>query len=171
MARLADLLLFLLLLLPNLPTAAGGLDDADERLYQVQLSLAQKGDPRAQYFLGEMHEQGLGTKQDPEEAFKWYAKAAEAGDVLAKRKLSMRNEIETEIKSEKALETARPVHMTTVENPRLTATQTAKTSDTQAAEVEAKRQQAVKAARDKRRAAVRAMVLDRIKHPIGEPFE
>lgn len=171
MAKLIGCLLFLFLLLPSLPAAAGGLDDADERLYQVQLSLAQKGDPRAQYFLGEMHEQGLGTKQDPEEAFKWYAKAAAAGDVLAKRKLSMRKEIETEVKTEKALETAPPAHATTEENPRLTPTQTAKTGDTPAAEVEAKRQQALKAARDKRRAAVRAMMLDRMRHPIGEPFE
>ncbi|HYA37215.1 MAG TPA: hypothetical protein VEI74_02925 [Candidatus Methylomirabilis sp.] len=171
MARLTGCLLFLFLLLPSLPAAAGGLDDADERLYQVELSLAQKGDPRAQYFLGEMHEQGLGTKQDPEEAYKWYARAAEAGDVLAKRKLSMRKEIETEVRSEKALETAAPAHATPAEKPGLAATQTAKAGDPQATEAEAKRQQALKAARDKRRAAVRAMVLDRMRHPIGEPFE
>jgi TPR repeat protein len=175
MARLTGCLLFLFLLLPSVPAAAGGIDDADERLYQAQLALAQKGDPRAEYFLGEMHEHGLGTKQDAEEAFKWYAKAAESGDVLAKRKLSMRKEIETEIKTEKELETAPPPPPAVTEKKRNTqpsaATVTAKAKDTQAAEAEAKRQQALQAARDKRRAAVRAMILDRIRHPIGDPFE
>lgn len=177
MVRLTGWLLFLFLLLPSMPAAAGALDDADERLYQAQLALAQKGDPRAEYFLGEMHEHGLGTKQDAAEAFKWYAKAAESGDVLAKRKLSLRKEIETEIKTEQAAETASPPPppATVTEKKRGTAlpaaSVTARAKDTQAAEAEAKHQQALQAARDKRRAAVRAMILDRIRHPIGDPFE
>jgi len=175
MARLTGCLLFLFLLLPAVPAAAGGLDDADERLYQAQLALAEKGDPRAQYFLGEMHEHGLGTKQDAGQAFKWYAKAAESGDVLAKRKLSMRKEIETEIKTEETLETtpSPPPSPAVTEKkrnatrPATTATATAK--NTQTVKAEAKYQQAL--AREKRRAAVRAMILDRIRHPIGDPFE
>lgn len=179
MARLTGCLLFLFLLLSFLPVGAGGIDDADERLYQAQLALAQKGDPRAQYFLGEMYEQGLGTKQNAEEAFKWYATAAERGDVLAKRKLSMRKEIEAEIKADRTPEPVAPPSPplpapAVKEKPRPIPTQTAKTktSDPRAAEEEARRQQAIKAAeREKRRAAVRAMILDRIRHPIGEPFE
>lgn len=171
MARYAGCLMFLLLLLSFLPAGAGGIDDADERLYQAQLALAQKGDPRAQYFLGEMYEQGLGTKQNPEEALKWYATAAERGDVLAKRKLSMRKESETDAKTDKAPDAAAPPPPAVKEKSRPTPTQTAKTSDTRADE-EAKRQLAIKAAeREKRRAAVRAMILDRIRHPIGDPFE
>jgi len=180
MARLTGCLLFLFLLLPSVPAAAGGLDDADERLYQAQLALAEKGDPRAQYFLGEMHEHGLGTKQDAGEAFKWYAKAAESGDVLAKRKLSMRKEIETEIKIEETLEQApSPLPSPALPSPAVTekkrnatrppATTTATAKNTQTVKAEATRQQAL--AREKRRAAVRAMILDRIRHPIGDPFE
>ncbi len=173
MARYSGWLLFLFLLLSFLPAGAGGIDDADERLYQVQLALALKGDPRAQYFLGEMYEQGLGTKQDTEEAFKWYATAAERGDVLAKRKLAMRSkEVETEAKTHNASPSAAVAPPTVKEKPRPLPTQTAKTGDTPAADEEAKRQQAIHAAeREKRRAAVRAMVLDRMRHPIGEPFE
>ena len=174
MARYTGYLMFLFLLLSFLPVGAGGIDDADERLYQAQLALAQKGDPRAQYFLGEMYEQGLGTKQNPEEALKWYATAAERGDILAKRKLSMRKESETDVKTDKAPDAAAappPPPPAIKEKRRPTPTQTAKTSDTPAAE-EAKRHLAIKAAeREKRRAAVRAMILDRIRHPIGEPFE
>jgi len=175
MARLTGCLLFLFLLLPAVPAAAGGLDDADERLYQAQLALAEKGDPRAQYFLGEMHEHGLGTKQDAGEAFKWYAKAAESGDVLAKRKLSMRKEIETEIKIEETLEQApSPLPSPAVTEKKRNATRppattTATAKNTQTVKAEATRQQAL--AREKRRAAVRAMILDRIRHPIGDPFE
>ena len=175
MVRLTGCLLFLFLLLPSVPAAAGGLDDADERLYQAQLALAEKGDPRAQYFLGEMHEHGLGTKQDAGEAFRWYAKAAESGDVLAKRKLSMRKEIESEIKTEENLETAPspppPPAVTEKKRntPSPTATVTAKAKNTQTAEAETKHEQAL--AREKRRTAVRAMILDRIRHPIGDPFE
>jgi len=173
MARYTGYLMFLFLLLSFLPAGAGGIDDADERLYQAQLALAQKGDPRAQYFLGEMYEQGLGTKQNPEEALKWYATAAERGDILAKRKLSMRKESEMDVKTDKAPDAAAPLPPPPAikEKHRPTPTQTAKTSDTPAAE-EAKRHLAIKAAeREKRRAAVRAMILDRIRHPIGEPFE
>jgi TPR repeat protein len=176
MARLSGGLLFLFVLQSFLPAGAAGIDDADERLFQAQLALAQKGDPRAEYFLGEMHEHGLGTKQNAEEAFKWYTKAAESGDVLAKRKLSMRKEIETEIKTEQAVEPASPPPPppAVAEKKRNTppsAAVTASARDTRAAEAEAKRQQAIQAERDKRRAAVRAMILDRIRHPIGDPFE
>jgi len=171
MARYTGCLLFLFLLLSLLPVGAGGIDDADERLYQAQLALAQKGDPRAQYFLGEMYEQGLGTKQNTEEALKWYSTAAERGDVLAKRKLSMRKESALEVETDKTPESVTPPPPAVKAKPRALPTQTAKTSDTRAGE-EAKRQLAIKAAeREKRRAAVRAMILDRIRHPIGEPFE
>lgn len=171
MAKWTGCLLLLFLLLPAVPAAAGGLDDADERLYQAQLALAEKGDPRAQYFLGEMHEHGLGTKQDAGEAFKWYAKAAESGDVLAKRKLSMRKEIETEIKIEETLEKApAPPPAPAVTEKKRNATPSAATAkNTQTVKADATRQQAL--AREKRRAAVRAMILDRIRHPIGDPFE
>ena len=92
--------LFLFLILPGTPANSAGLEDADTRLFQVQLAMAEQCKPRAQYYLGEMHEQGLGTKQDVDEAFKWYAKAADQGDAMAKRKMALRKEIISEIKKE-----------------------------------------------------------------------
>jgi TPR repeat protein len=96
--RILSHLLVLFLSATSVSAGAAGLEDADERLFQVQLALAMKGDARAQYFLGEMHEQGLGTRQNIDEAFKWYAKAAEKGDSWAKRKLAHRAKIEEDLR-------------------------------------------------------------------------
>ena len=155
---------------------AAGLDDADERLFRVQLAMAEKGDVRAQYYLGEMHEQGLGTRQNLGEAFKWYEKAAEKGDAWAKRKLVHRAEIEASMKKDQAVENLKTAPApgkqktpgNTANNDRVTTTSDvmAKASD---ANDEAEK---IKAAeREKRRAAVRAMILERIRHPVGELFE
>ena len=139
--------LLLFLLTPVFTATSAGLDDADARLFKAQLAMAEKGDMRAQYYLGEMHEQGLGTRPDVDEAFKWYAKAAEQGDPLAKRKLTHRQEIIGEMKS-------RSTPMADVPND-----QAGKETDrTEVAE------------REKRRATVRAMILERMRHPVGAPF-
>ena len=170
-------LVMLFLLLASLPTIADGLDDADERLFRVQLSLAEKGDVRAQYFLGEMHEQGLGTKQDVHEAFKWYEKAAAKGDAWAKRKLAHRTEIEKEMSQEPAADVPPPAPaLRQTKNP---ATREASSEKNTAmltaqndARTHAQEEEKIKAAeREKRRAAVRAMIRERLRHPIGEPFE
>jgi TPR repeat protein len=91
-------LLVLFLSATSVSAGAAGLADANERLFRVQLALAMKGDAHAQYFLGEMHEQGFGTPQDIDEAFKWYAKAAEKGGSGAKRKLAYRAKIEESLR-------------------------------------------------------------------------
>ena len=166
--------LFIILLITCAPVKAAGLDDADERLFRVQLAMAEKGDVRAQYYLGEMHEQGLGTRQNLGEAFKWYEKAAEKGDAWAKRKLVHRAEIESSAKKDQAvsnLKTAPAPEMhqfpgNTANNDRATTT-----SDVmaKAATDEAGKIKAVE--REKRRAAVRTMILERIRHPAGELFE
>jgi TPR repeat protein len=153
---------------------AAGLDDADERLFRVQLAMAEKGDVRAQYYLGEMHEQGLGTRQNLGEAFKWYEKAAEKGDAWAKRKLVHRAEIESSAKKDQAVENLKTAPApekqqypgNTANNDRATTT-----SDVmaKAATDEAGKIKAVE--REKRRAAVRTMILERIRHPAGELFE
>jgi len=168
--------LFIFLLMTGIPVKAASLDDADERLFRVQLAMAEKGDVRAQYYLGEMHEQGLGTQQNIGEAFKWYEKAAEKGDAWAKRKLAHRAEIEASAKKDQAIELPKsapaPETQTkpqnTVNNGRVTMTANvmAKTVD---ATDEAEK---IKAAeREKRRAAVRAIILERIRHPAGGLFE
>lgn len=175
-ARSTCLFLFAFVLLPAMPANSAGLEDADVRLFKVQLAMAEKGDTRAQYFLGEMHEQGLGTKQDVDEAFKWYTKAADQGDTLALRKLAYRKEIITEIKQEQEIEKLGSSAPTTrPENPG----NTAKSATTSKPAVVARTDQAQleqerikKAAeREKRRAMVRAMVLERMRNPVGGMFE
>lgn len=44
---------------------------------------AKKGDPIAQYKLGEMYHKGKGCEQNYGKAFEWYKKAAEQGDEAA----------------------------------------------------------------------------------------
>ena len=51
--------------------------------------VAEQGDVLAQFTLGFMHENGIGTKYDNEEAIKWYTKAAEQGHALAQYNLGM----------------------------------------------------------------------------------
>ena len=167
--------LFLFLLMPGIPANSAGLDDADERLFKVQLAMAEKGSTRAQYYLGEMHEQGLGTRQDVNEAFKWYAKAAEQGDSLAKRKLALRREIISEIMKEQEAEKQKSSRTTvfpgksvdTSRNNGLSAPVAVAQTD-HALQTEDRIKAAEKA---KRRAAVRAMILERMRNPVGELFE
>jgi TPR repeat protein len=99
--RFLSHLLVFFLSVTSVSAGAADLKDADVRLFQVQLAQAMKGDARAQYYLGEMHEQGLGTRQNIDEAFKWYAKAAKNGDSWAKRKLAHRAEIEEDLRQKK----------------------------------------------------------------------
>ncbi len=176
-ARSALLFLSVFILLPAMPARSAGLEDADERLFKVQLAMAEKGDSRAQYFLGEMHEQGLGTRQDVEEAFKWYAKAAEQGDPWAKRKLANRKEIMDEIKQQQEAEN--PGNAVSPAAPENTVKPGAGTAPAKPATVaradqaklEQERIKKAAAEREKRRAMVRAMVLERMRNPVGGLFE
>jgi TPR repeat protein len=175
-ARSTCLFLFAFVLLPATPANSAGMDDADERLFKVQLTMAEKGDTRAQYYLGEMHEQGLGTKQDVDEAFKWYAKAAEQGDSLAMRKLAHRKEIISEIKQEQEAEKlGSSVTTTKPENNGETAKRASPSTPAAVARADQARleQERIKKAaeREKRRAMVRAMVLERMRNPVGGMFE
>lgn len=173
-------LLLLIFLTAAIPVGAAGLEDADLRLFRVQLSIAEKGDARAQYYLGEMHEQGLGTEQNINEAFKWYAKAAERGDRMAKRKLEHRVEIETEIKKEQTIEippkTSESIVPQTVKKPaaaRKDAPTVMAQSDSNLKETERLREieKAKAAEREKRRSMVRAILLERMRNPGPGMFE
>ena len=173
--------LFLLSLLITLSVEAAGIDDADQRLFQVQQSLANKGDARAQYYFGEMYEQGLGTAQNFKEAFKWYAKAAEQGDTLAKRKLAHRSEIEADAKAEQAADAIKAAPETPKDpgtppnKPRITGKikppSAAARRDRSAIDREKMKAAHQAAEKEKRRAAVRAMIRESTLHPVGEPFE
>ena len=50
---------------------------------------AQAGDPKAQVYVGEIYERGLGTEPDYARAAEWYRKAAEQGEPRAQASLSV----------------------------------------------------------------------------------
>ena len=75
-------LVFSCLLTFSIPASA---DDVD--LFNAMLALANKGDAEAQYHVGMMHNNGIGTPQDPRQAFEWFQKAAASSDPLGAYKL------------------------------------------------------------------------------------
>ncbi len=75
-------LAFSCLLIFSMPAAAG---DADT--FKAMVALANKGDAEAQYHVGMMHNNGIGTQQDPKQAFEWFQKSTASGDPLGAYKL------------------------------------------------------------------------------------
>ncbi len=91
--------LLLFLVVPAAFAAEG--EDPYVKLFKVQEGMAAKGDPLAEYYLGEMYESGLGTKPDLEQALSLYRRSAAKGNVLAKRKLEEIARDQEEVKKEK----------------------------------------------------------------------
>jgi uncharacterized protein len=61
---------------------------ADDRAtFNGMLALANKGDAEAQYHVGMMYNNGIGTQQDPKQAFGWFEKSAAGHDPLGAFKL------------------------------------------------------------------------------------
>ena len=58
------------------------------RQFRAQESLALQGNVESQYRVGEMCEQGLGTRRDAAMAYLWYSKAARQGDARARDRLA-----------------------------------------------------------------------------------
>ncbi len=75
-------LLFSCLLFFSLPSCA---DDAVT--FDRMLVLASTGDAEAQYHVGMMYNNGIGTSQDPRQAFAWFQKSAASDDPLGAYKL------------------------------------------------------------------------------------
>ena len=75
-------LLFSTLLLCMSPAIAG-----DEDTFKAMLVLADKGDAEAQYHVGMMYNNGIGTTQDTKQAFAWFQKATAGNDPLGAYKL------------------------------------------------------------------------------------
>jgi uncharacterized protein len=50
---------------------------------ELWLPLAEQGEPKAQFFLGFMHDMGFGVPEDDKKALKWYQLSAEQGDSRA----------------------------------------------------------------------------------------
>ena len=70
------------LLIFSMPANA---NEADTFIAMV--ALANKGDAEAQYHVGMMHNNGIGTQRDPKQAFAWFQKAAASNDPLGAYKL------------------------------------------------------------------------------------
>lgn len=63
--------------------------DADrERALIVLMSAAEQGHPHAQFEAGRLYEKGVDIDANPEEAMRWYRKAAAQGDKLALQRIS-----------------------------------------------------------------------------------
>ncbi|MGY3147173.1 TPR repeat protein [Bradyrhizobium sp. USDA 3397] len=75
-------LAFLGLLLFAMPAGAN-----DTRTFNAMVALANRGDAEAQYHVGMMHNNGIGTQQDRSQAFEWFQKSAAANDPLGAYKL------------------------------------------------------------------------------------
>ena len=60
-------------------------NDADS--LKAMVALANKGDAEAQYHVGMMYNNGIGTQQDPRQAFAWFQKATASNDPLGAYKL------------------------------------------------------------------------------------
>lgn len=156
---------------------AATVDDADQRLFKAQQTMAAKGDPTALYYLGEMYENGLGTTMDLKQAFEQYEKSAAKGNPLAKRKLAHRKQIEKDAAS---VSTAEKLHRDqmareAMEPPKPAAAP--KPAEKPKTEIEAPKGKSEKdlaaeeAAREKLRAKLRAQLRERAKNPVGAPFE
>lgn len=170
------LIAFALVLAAATPTSRAA-DDPDLRLFKVQQAMAAKGDPAAQYYLGEMHENGLGTPVDLKQAFEQYEQSAAKGNALAKYKLTHRKQIEEDVlrsaaaeklhreqAARRAPEAPKPA---VVAKPAVNPTAVADTPKPKSE----KELEAETAAREKLRAKLRAQLHERAKNPVGAPFE
>jgi len=73
---------FSCLLIFSMPANA---NDADS--FNAMVALANKGNAEAQYHVGMIHNNGIGTRQDPKQAFEWFQKSTASGDPLGAYKL------------------------------------------------------------------------------------
>ncbi|MDP1585485.1 MAG: tetratricopeptide repeat protein [Bradyrhizobium sp.] len=59
----------------------------DAGAFKAMVALAAKGNAEAQYHVGMMHNNGIGTQQDPKQAFEWFQKSAASSDPLGAYKV------------------------------------------------------------------------------------
>ena len=59
----------------------------DAASFNAMVALANKGDAEAQYHVGMMHNNGIGTQKDPRQAFEWFQKSTASNDPLGAYKL------------------------------------------------------------------------------------
>lgn len=78
----SSLLALSCLLISAMPARAGEVET-----FNAMVVLADKGNAEAQYHVGMMHNNGIGTPQDPKQAFEWFQKATASNDPLGAYKL------------------------------------------------------------------------------------
>ncbi|MBI1422227.1 MAG: hypothetical protein GC149_02090 [Gammaproteobacteria bacterium] len=69
------------------PKSQGGFGNLDASQFKLDMILAQRGDPDAQYHVGNAYEEGRGTQKNLKQAFEWYSKAAQQNQYEAEYKL------------------------------------------------------------------------------------
>jgi uncharacterized protein len=60
---------------------------SDADTFNAMVAFANKGDAEAQYHVGMMYNNGIGTQQDPKQAFEWFQKSTASNDPLGAYKL------------------------------------------------------------------------------------
>ncbi len=83
--RLAISLFFLLFFVSPAQAIEG--EDPYTKLFKALQGMAADGDPQAEYGLGQMYENGIGTKANPDQAHVLYLRSAAKGNALAQRRL------------------------------------------------------------------------------------
>lgn len=79
------LILVLLILAP-----VNGMASSQEySLFKIELIMAQKGDPDAQFNVGHAYEQGVGVRRDMNKALHWYRKAADQNHDFAQYSIGL----------------------------------------------------------------------------------
>lgn len=85
-------------------------DNSWDQVFSFQKRLAQQGNVKAQFILGEMYEKGRGVKRDPDTAILWYRKAEKNGNKKAAARISALRDAmrrDAQMKSRKATEKKR----------------------------------------------------------------
>ena len=81
-------LVFLAALCLCTATYGGKEEEAAEQKFNIQMTLALNNDPKAQYQVAEMYEQGIGIPQNLRMAYLWYMKSAKQNYAPAVKKLA-----------------------------------------------------------------------------------
>jgi TPR repeat protein len=81
-AALIGVTALMCLLFFSMPASAN-----DAGTFNAMVALANKGDAEAQYHVGMMYNNGIGTQKDPRQAFEWFQKSAASNDPLGAYKL------------------------------------------------------------------------------------
>jgi uncharacterized protein len=81
-AALMGVMTLICLLFFSMPASAN-----EAATFNAMVALADKGDAEAQYHVGMMYNNGIGTQKDPRQAFAWFQKSAASNDPLGAYKL------------------------------------------------------------------------------------